>query len=195
MGDPNDAAGVERSEKGADLGATGFVDRSERLVEQQGRGVDGEGAGEGDPLRLSARQPSRSKVGEGAGPDPLELDTRLVKGSAGASERIGDIVDHPQVGEETRFLERHRDRSLVRRNEDLGAMIEGHASSNFALALMLKDVSLATQLGANCGAPMLLHGIVRGMLQAGLYELGADANFDDMTMVVEKMSDMKFREE
>lgn len=77
----------------------------------------------------------------------------------------------------------------------LPAMIEGHASSNFALALMLKDVSLATQLGANCGAPMLLHGIVRGMLQAGLYEQGADANFDDMTMVVEKMSDMKFREE
>lgn len=95
MGDPDDAAGVERPEEGADLGATGFVDRSERFVEQQGRSVDGEGASEGDPLRLSARQPGGSKVGEGAGPDPVELDTRLVEGAAGASEGIGDIVDHP----------------------------------------------------------------------------------------------------
>ena len=95
MGDPDDAAGVERPEEGADLGATGFVDRSEWFVEQQGRSVDGEGASEGDPLCLSARQPGGSKVGEGAGPDPVELDTRLVEGAAGASEGIGDIVDHP----------------------------------------------------------------------------------------------------
>ena len=75
----------------------------------------------------------------------------------------------------------------------LPAMIEGKASSNFALALMLKDVSLATQLGANCGAPMLVHGVVRGMLQAGLYEQGADANFDDMVAVIANMSDVTFK--
>ena len=73
----------------------------------------------------------------------------------------------------------------------LPALIAGTSSSNFALALMLKDVSLATQLGSNCGAPMLVHGLVRGMLQAGLYEQGSDANFDDMSSVVENMSDVK----
>ena len=76
----------------------------------------------------------------------------------------------------------------------LPALIEGKPSSNFALALMLKDVSLATQLGSNCGAPMLVHGLVRGLLQAGLYEQGDDANFDDMSGVVENMSNVKFRD-
>ena len=76
----------------------------------------------------------------------------------------------------------------------LPALIEGVPSSNFALALMLKDVSLATQLGSNCGAPMLVHALVRGMLQAGLYEQGADANFDDMAGLVESMSDVKLKD-
>ena len=76
----------------------------------------------------------------------------------------------------------------------LPALLAGKASSNFALALMLKDVSLATQLGSKCGAPMLVHGVVRGMLQAGLYEQGEDANFDDMANVIEQMSNVKLAE-
>jgi len=76
----------------------------------------------------------------------------------------------------------------------LPAMIEGVQSSNFAMALMLKDVTLATQLGTNCGAPMMLHNIVRGMLQNGLYHCGQDANMDETTALIESMADMKFRD-
>jgi 3-hydroxyisobutyrate dehydrogenase len=76
----------------------------------------------------------------------------------------------------------------------LPAMIEGRDSSNFALALMLKDVSLATQLGNNCGAPMFTHNVVRGLLQAGLHDRGEGANLDEMIPVIEAMAGTKFRE-
>lgn len=76
----------------------------------------------------------------------------------------------------------------------LPAMIDGTQSSNFALGLMLKDVSLATQLGINCGAPMFLHNVLRGLLQQGVYDRGADANLDDMGAVIETMAGMTFRE-
>ncbi|MEL0021771.1 MAG: NAD(P)-dependent oxidoreductase [Rickettsiales bacterium] len=73
----------------------------------------------------------------------------------------------------------------------LPALIKGVPSSNFALALMLKDVSLATQLGMNCGAPMLMHNVARGLLQTGLYKCGEDANTDDAIAVIEEMADVK----
>ena len=76
----------------------------------------------------------------------------------------------------------------------LPAMIEGTFSSNFALGLMLKDVSLATELGMKCGAPMFLHGIVRGLLQNGLHRCGADVNLDEMISVIEGMADTRFRD-
>ena len=76
----------------------------------------------------------------------------------------------------------------------LPALIEGRASSNFAMALMLKDVSLATQLGMNCGAPMLMHNIARGLLQTGVYECEDGANTDEVRKVIEVMADVKFQE-
>ena len=76
----------------------------------------------------------------------------------------------------------------------LPALIEGRASSNFAMALMLKDVSLATQLGMNCGAPMLMHNIARGLLQTGVYECEDGANTDEVRKVIEAMADVKFQE-
>ena len=74
------------------------------------------------------------------------------------------------------------------------AMIEGKESSNFGMALMLKDVSLATKLGINCGAPMFLHNVARGMLQHGVYECGETANLDEINGIIEKMSGIKFKE-
>lgn len=75
----------------------------------------------------------------------------------------------------------------------LPKMIAGESSTNFAMALMLKDVGLATQLGINCGAPMLLANITRGMLQAGVYDYGEDANLDDLAPLIESMANVKFR--
>lgn len=75
----------------------------------------------------------------------------------------------------------------------LPAMIAGEDASNFGLALMHKDVSLATQLGINCGAPMFLHNVLRGLLQTGLYERGEGANLDEMIPVIEAMADVQFK--
>jgi 3-hydroxyisobutyrate dehydrogenase len=74
----------------------------------------------------------------------------------------------------------------------LPKMIEGEPSSKFALALMLKDVSLATQLGINCGAPMLVANVTRGLLQTAHYEAGDGANLDEAAPTIEAMADMKF---
>lgn len=75
----------------------------------------------------------------------------------------------------------------------LPAMIAGTQSSNFAMALMLKDVTLATQLGSKCGAPMFLHNIARGLLQSGLHHCGEAANMDETATLVEALADVKFR--
>ncbi len=73
----------------------------------------------------------------------------------------------------------------------LPAMLEGKQASNFAIGLMLKDVSLGAKLGINAGAPMLIANVVRGMLQAGTYELGESANLDDITQQIEAWADVK----
>lgn len=73
----------------------------------------------------------------------------------------------------------------------LPAMLEGKQASNFAIGLMLKDVSLGAKLGINAGAPMMIANVVRGMLQAGTYELGESANLDDITQQIEAWADVK----
>jgi len=71
-------------------------------------------------------------------------------------------------------------------------MLEGQPTSDFGMALMLKDVTLATQLGVKCGAPMLVANLVRGMLQTHLHDQGPDAKMDNSTPCIEKAADMKF---
>lgn len=73
----------------------------------------------------------------------------------------------------------------------LPAMLKGEQASNFAIGLMLKDVSLGAKLGINAGAPMLIANVVRGMLQAGTYELGESANLDDIVQQIEAWADVK----
>ncbi len=71
-------------------------------------------------------------------------------------------------------------------------MLKGEPVSDFGMALMLKDVTLATQLGMKCGAPMLVANLVRGMLQTHLHEQGEDAKIDATAPSIEKAADMKF---
>ena len=73
----------------------------------------------------------------------------------------------------------------------LPALLEGKQASNFAIGLMLKDVSLGAKLGINAGAPMMIANVVRGMLQAGTYELGEGANLDDIRHQIEAWADVK----
>ena len=76
----------------------------------------------------------------------------------------------------------------------LPALLDGTESSNFAIGLMLKDVTLCTKLGLNAGAPMMLAGLVRGVLQAGTYKLGESTNLDEVRQLIEEWADVKIAE-
>ncbi|MBT6278372.1 MAG: NAD-binding protein, partial [Chromatiales bacterium] len=71
-------------------------------------------------------------------------------------------------------------------------MLQGEPTSDFGMALMLKDVSLATQLGTKCGAPMFVANLVRGMLQTYLHEHGEDAKLDASSISIEAAANVKF---
>ena len=60
------------------------------------------------------------------------------------------------------------------------------------LELMVKDLSLATQLAADCGAPMLIANAVRSTVKAAANELGKDANVDDIVKLFEAPADVCF---
>lgn len=73
-------------------------------------------------------------------------------------------------------------------------MIAGEPTSDFGLALMLKDVTLATSLGTKSGVPMLVSNLVRGMLQGYLNESGPDAKMDAVQPAFESVAKIKFVE-
>jgi 3-hydroxyisobutyrate dehydrogenase len=57
---------------------------------------------------------------------------------------------------------------------------------------MVKDLDLATQLAAGCGAPMLIANAVRSTVEAAANELGQDANIDEMSTLFETRAGVKF---
>jgi 3-hydroxyisobutyrate dehydrogenase len=69
----------------------------------------------------------------------------------------------------------------------LPAMLAGRPASNFALSLMLKDLTQATNLGMETGAPMPISNIVRGLVQIGVNTVGSAAKLDDLVPLVERM--------
>lgn len=73
-------------------------------------------------------------------------------------------------------------------------LIAGKQSSNFAMSLMLKDVSLATRLGINCGAPMMVANITRGLLQTGVHKYGEEVGMDETVPLIEEMADVRIKE-
>lgn len=74
----------------------------------------------------------------------------------------------------------------------LPAIARGEASTNFALALMLKDLNQAVQLGMTLGVPMPLTRTARALLQVGLNTRGSAARLEDMVGVVETMAAARF---
>ena len=70
----------------------------------------------------------------------------------------------------------------------LPALIEGKASTNFSLSLMLKDMNQAASMGMECGAPMAITNIVRGLLQIGVNTLGENARLEDVVGLIESMA-------
>lgn len=70
----------------------------------------------------------------------------------------------------------------------LTALVEGRASTNFALKHMLKDINQSVQMGMDGRALMPIAGIVRGLLQIGCNTLGDSAQLEDVVRLVESMS-------
>lgn len=68
----------------------------------------------------------------------------------------------------------------------LQKMVDGKPSaSSFAMALMVKDMNQAIQLGTDCGVPTTITNAVRGLLQIGVSTLGAQAQLEDILGVIE----------
>ena len=75
----------------------------------------------------------------------------------------------------------------------LSALLRDQPSTDFALALMLKDVNQAIALGLEHGAPMPIAGIVRGVMQIGLNAGDPRANLDVIVEVVESMAGARLK--
>lgn len=70
----------------------------------------------------------------------------------------------------------------------LPLLVSGKVDCNFALGLMFKDVTLATQLGAASSVPMPLGGLVREIYQTGLNSLGAESDVNQLIRLYESQS-------
>ncbi|MFM0487662.1 NAD-binding protein [Paraburkholderia graminis] len=87
----------------------------------------------------------------------------------------------------TDFLSRSEARNQTT-EKMLPALVEGRASTNFALSLLLKDVTQAVSLGVSNRVPMPLTTIVRSLLQIGVNTLGDNAQLEDMVGLIESMA-------
>lgn len=73
----------------------------------------------------------------------------------------------------------------------LPAIEQGKESTNFSLALMLKDVNQAVALGMSTRTPMPVSGITRALMLMGLNKQGPAARLEDMIGVIESMADTR----
>jgi 3-hydroxyisobutyrate dehydrogenase len=72
------------------------------------------------------------------------------------------------------------------------ALASGGETAKLRMELMVKDLVLASQLGASCGAPMLIANAVRSTFEEAVNELGGDANIDEMARLFEARAGIKF---
>ena len=68
----------------------------------------------------------------------------------------------------------------------------GGRSAISRLELMAKDIGLASDLAVSCGAPMLIANAARSVVEAGVNELGAEANIDELARLYEARAGVKF---
>jgi len=73
------------------------------------------------------------------------------------------------------------------------SLLRDQPSTDFALALMLKDVNQAIALGLDNRAPMPIAGIVRGVMQIGLNGADPRASLDIIVEVVETMAGARLK--
>jgi len=67
-------------------------------------------------------------------------------------------------------------------------ILSGQLDGGFTLALLHKDVRIATQLGVNSEVPLLLGNLVREFYQLCIAEVGADAPANASALVVDRIA-------
>jgi hypothetical protein len=127
VGDQDDRAVVGREvalELGPDVDPGAGVERGHRLVEQEQPRVAGQRAGEGDALRLAARELGGTSVGEVAQAEACEppgrLGPRRRPPAPGDATGVRHVVPHGQVREEAVVLEDDADAALLDGDQDPG---------------------------------------------------------------------------
>ena len=74
----------------------------------------------------------------------------------------------------------------------LPAVVERRSSTDFALALMVKDLNQAADIGAATATPMPISDVARGMMNLSLNILGPDARLDDIVSFMERLTGTDF---
>jgi 3-hydroxyisobutyrate dehydrogenase len=96
---------------------------------------------------------------------------------------LSSLVKTLNEGQGANFTTRHM----------LVGLLEGRSTTNFALALMIKDLDAALSLGAETASPMPMTSGARDLMQMGVNLFGYNAVLDDVIPLIEKLSDIKFK--
>ena len=162
-----EADAVERgevaAEVAADVAAGAGVEGGERFVEQEQARLGGQRAGEGDALRLAARQGAGAVMCVVGEPDPIEpgrgSGSGLRFGDAAGAQPEGDVLERGQVGEQQVVLEDDADGSAFRVDEDVGGRVVERLAVELDAALVdRQQPGEAAEQGALAGAVGAEHG-------------------------------------
>ncbi|WP_342028405.1 NAD(P)-dependent oxidoreductase [Rhizobium ecuadorense] len=94
---------------------------------------------------------------------------------------LPDIVSDLNEGNGANFTSRNM----------LVGLVEGRSTTNFAMALMVKDLNGALDLGTGLGAAMPLTATARGLMQSAISLFGQQARLDDVIGLTETLSSVR----
>jgi 3-hydroxyisobutyrate dehydrogenase len=91
---------------------------------------------------------------------------------------LTDIVSALNEGKGANFTSRNM----------LVGLVEGRSTTNFSMALMVKDLNGALDLGAGLSSAMPLTATARGLMQSAISLFGQQARLDDVIRLTETLS-------
>lgn len=130
--------------------------------------------GDGQAMKLV-----NNAIGMGFRVNALELVALGRKAGLG----LAPMVVRLNAGPAANFTTRHM----------LVGLVEGRSTTNFALALMAKDMAEAMALGLATGAAMPITGATRAMVQMGLALMGPQAKLDDVIALTGQLAGVEMR--
>lgn len=113
-------------------------------------------------------------IGAGYRMTTLELTALARKAGIG----LETIVDRLNRGPAANFTSKNM----------LAGLVAGVSTTNFALALMVKDLNEALNLALETRSAMPMTAAARGIMQSGLHLIGMDARLEDVIPLTEKLA-------